>query len=162
MNRHYEKLLKCYEAVRERVDFVPDAALVLGCPGWAGYAEGMEVAATIDYSEIEGFPVSTVLGHKGRFVFGYAGGVKVVAMQGRIHYYEGYDINDVVLPARLMKMLGAKVLFLTNASGGIREDLAAGDFMLIKDHIMCFSPTPLIGENIEELGHPVPGHVRGL
>ena len=97
--------------------------------------KNLNLKATLDYKELEGFPTSTVLGHKGQFVFGYVGNVKVVIMQGRVHYYEGYTIEDVVLPTRLMRLMGAKILFLTNASGGINSDFSAGDFMLIKDHI---------------------------
>lgn len=107
---------------------------------------------TLDYHDIDGFPVSTVAGHKGRFIFGYVNGVPVVCMQGRVHYYEGYPMTDVVLPTRLMKLMGAKVLFLTNAAGGLNYDFAAGDFMMITDHIMNFVPSPLIGPNIDELG----------
>lgn len=151
MNAVYEKLLKCYESVKAKVDFKPEIALVLGS-GLGDYGESIDVVATLNYSDIEGFPVSTVKGHKGRFIFGYIQGVPVVCMQGRVHYYEGYPITDVVLPTRLMKMMGAKVLFLTNASGGLNYDFKPGDFMLITDHIMNFVPSPLIGENIDELG----------
>ena len=107
---------------------------------------------TLDYRDIEGFPVSTVPGHKGRFIFGYVDDVPVVCMQGRVHYYEGYEMSDVVLPVRLMKMMGAEVLLLTNAAGGIQLGMRAGDFMLIKDQIASFVPSPLRGANIEELG----------
>ena len=151
MNQVYEKVLKCYKSVQEKVDFKPEIALILGS-GLGDYADTIDVKATLDYKEIEGFPVSTVKGHKGRFVFGYVNNVPLVIMQGRVHYYEGYDISDVVLPVRLMKMMGAKVLFLTNAAGGVNDQLKAGDFMMIKDHITNFVPSPLIGENIEELG----------
>ena len=151
MSEVYDKLMNCYECVKSRTDFVPDVALVLGS-GLGDYANGIKVVDTLSYSEIEGFPVSTVPGHKGQFIFGYVGDVKVVCMQGRVHYYEGYSISDVVLPIRLMKLMGAKVLFLTNASGGINLDFAAGDFMLITDHISCFAKNPLIGANIDELG----------
>lgn len=151
MNPVYEKLLRCYDSVREKITFEPEVALILGS-GLGNYGESIEIVETLDYNEIEGFPVSTVEGHKGRFIFGYIGKVPVVCMQGRVHYYEGYSITDVVLPTRLMGMLGAKVLFLTNASGGVNFDFQAGDFMLITDHIMNFVPSPLIGENIDELG----------
>ena len=151
MNPAYEKLLKCYESVREKIDFVPEIALVLGS-GLGDYGESIEVVATLSYNEIEGFPVSTVKGHKGRFIFGYVKGVPVVCMQGRVHYYEGYPISDVVLPTRLMKLMGAKVLFLTNAAGGVNFDFEAGDFMMLTDHILLTVPSPLIGENIDELG----------
>ena len=147
----YEKLSKCLECVRKKTDFVPKIALVLGS-GLGDYAESIDVECTVDYKDIENFPVSTAPGHKGRFVFGYVNKVPVVIMQGRVHYYEGYSMQDVVLPARLMGMMGAKVLFLTNASGGINKNFSAGDFMLIKDHISSFVPNPLIGKNPDELG----------
>lgn len=151
MNADYEKLMKCYECVQQKISFRPELALILGS-GLGDYADTMEVVETLDYHDIEGFPVSTVPGHKGRFVFGYAGGVPIVAMQGRVHFYEGYRPQDVVLPVRLMKLMGAKVLFLTNAAGGINRSFSAGDLMLITDHISMSVPSPLIGENIEELG----------
>lgn len=151
MNPIYEKLLNCVAAVRKITDFEPKVAIVLGS-GLGGYAKDIKVECEIPYSEIDGFPVSTVPGHDGRFIFGYVSDVPVVCMKGRVHYYEGYSITDVVLPIRLMKMLGAKVLFLTNASGGINPAFSAGDFMLIKDHIAAFAPNPLIGPNIDELG----------
>ena len=135
--------------------FCAEIALVLGS-GLGDYADQMEIAATVDYRDIEGFPVSTAPGHKGRFVFGYVKGVPVVVMQGRVHYYEGYDMTGVVLPIRLMKLMGAKVLFLTNASGGIRQGFHPGDLMLITGQISSFVPSPLIGENIPELGPRFP------
>ena len=151
----YEKLQRCLACVREKTDFVPDVALILGS-GLGALADEIEAVATVDYHEIEGFPVSTVAGHKGRFVFGYFGKVKVVIMQGRVHYYEGYSMQDVLLPTRLMRLMGAKVLFVTNAAGGINKSFHVGDFMIIRDHIMSFFPNPLIGANIEELGPRFP------
>ena len=151
MNVNYEKLMKCFECVQQKITFKPEIALILGS-GLGDYADTMEVVETLDYHDIEGFPVSTVPGHKGRFVFGYAGGVPIVAMQGRVHFYEGYKPQDVVLPIRLMKLMGAKVLFLTNAAGGINRSFNEGDFMLITDQISMSVPSPLIGENIDELG----------
>ena len=155
MNSVYEKLMKCYESVQARIEFKPAIALVLGS-GLGNYGESIEIVDTLDYSEIEGFPISTVKGHKGRFIFGYIKGVPVVCMQGRVHYYEGYPMSDVVLPIRLMKLMGAKVLFLTNAAGGLNYEFRPGDFMMLTDHIMNFVPSPLIGPNIEELGPRFP------
>ena len=151
MNRVYEKLMKCYESFKKKVNFTPEIALILGS-GLGDYAEDIKVEAELDYHELDGFPVSTVPGHQGKYIFGYVGEVPVVCMKGRVHYYEGYDISDVVLPIRLMKLMGTKVLFLTNAAGGINSSFKAGDFMLIKDHISSFIPSPLIGANIDELG----------
>jgi purine-nucleoside phosphorylase len=151
MNTVYEKWERCIRSIREKTDFQPEVALVLGS-GLGDYAEHIRVEATVSYHELEGFPVSTVAGHKGRFVFGYVGEVPVVAMQGRVHYYEGYDMEDVVLPIRLMAGLGAKVLFLTNAAGGLNPDFAPGDFMMITDQISNFVPSPLIGPNEEKWG----------
>lgn len=158
MNKEYLKLQKCFESVKEKIDlerFKPKVALVLGS-GLGDYADEIKIHSTLDYHDIEGFPVSTVPGHKGRFIFGHVNEVPVVIMQGRVHYYEGYPISDVVLPARLMKLMGAEVLFLTNAAGGVNYDFSAGDFMLIKDHIANFVPSPLIGENMDELGTRFP------
>lgn len=155
MNEVYEKLMRCYESFQKQIDFTPKVALVLGS-GLGDYADDIRVEATLDYHDIEGFPVSTVPGHKGRFIFGYVGDVPVVCMQGRVHYYEGYAMSDVVLPTRLMKLMSAEVLFLTNASGGIQLGMQAGDFMLITGQIASFVPSPLIGANIDELGTRFP------
>lgn len=155
MNAVYEKLMNCYKCVREKTDFVPKVAIVLGS-GLGDYAEQIKVETEISYSEIEGFPVSTVPGHAGKFIFGYINEIPVVCMKGRVHYYEGYPITDVVLPTRLMKLMGAKILFLTNAAGGVNTSFHAGDLMLIRDHIAVFAPNPLIGPNIDELGTRFP------
>lgn len=151
MGEVYEKLVKCYESVKEKVEFSPKVALVLGS-GLGDFAKEIRIEATLDYHEIEGFPVSTVAGHKGRYIFGYIEKVPVVCMQGRVHYYEGYSMQDVVLPIRLMKMMGAEILFLTNAAGGIAQGMQAGDLMLLTGQIASFVPSPLIGANVEELG----------
>ena len=151
----YKKLVTCLESVRKKVDFKPEVALILGS-GLGDFADGIKIEQTIDYTEIEGFPVSTVKGHKGRFVFGYVEDTPVVIMQGRVHYYEGYKMSDVVLPTRLMGMLGAKKILLTNAAGGCNPSYKAGDFMMITDHISSFVPSPLIGENVSELGERFP------
>ena len=154
-NRLYEKLLRCENAVRKVTDFVPEVALVLGS-GLGGFAENIKVEAEVPYSDIPGFPVSTVPGHDGKFIFGYLDDVKVVCMKGRVHYYEGYEVSDAVLPTRLMGLLGAKILFLTNAAGGLGEGFNAGDLMMITDHVSIFAPNPLIGANLDELGPRFP------
>ena len=159
MNPVFEKLMKCYKCVREKTDFVPDVAIVLGS-GLGEYAKQIDVVFELPYSEVEEFPVSTVPGHAGKFIFGYVEGVPVVCMKGRVHYYEGYPITDVVLPTRLMRLMGAKILFLTNAAGGVNTSFHAGDLMLIRDHIACFAPNPLIGPNIDELGVRFPDMSR--
>ena len=155
MNPVYEKLLKCYDCYKSKIDFEPKVAVVLGS-GLGNFARTVDVKAELPYNEIEGFPVSTVPGHAGKFIFGYINDIPVVLMQGRVHYYEGYPITDVVLPTRLMKMMGAEILFLTNASGGINPAFHAGSLMLIKDHVSIFAPNPLIGSNIDELGTRFP------
>lgn len=155
MEEMENKLKTCLASIREKTDFKPEVALILGS-GLGDYAESIRIEKSVDYAEIEGFPVSTVKGHKGRFVFGYVGEVPVVIMQGRVHYYEGYPMWDVVLPTRLMGLLGAKKLILTNAAGGINENFRPGDFMMITDQIGVGVPNPLIGPNIEELGDRFP------
>lgn len=155
MNRVYNKLMDCYECVKKKVDFTPKVALVLGS-GLGEFANQINVVAELPYSDIEGFPVSTVVGHASKFIFGYLQNIPVVCMKGRIHFYEGYDMTDVVLPARLMKLLGADILFLTNAAGGVNKGFAAGDLMMITDQISCFVKNPLMGPNIEQLGTRFP------
>lgn len=159
MNKEFEKINHCLEQIRSKTDFEPLMAVVLGS-GLGGYASKMEVVCEIPYSEIDGFPVSTVQGHDGRFLFGYVEGVPIVAMKGRVHFYEGYAIDDVVLPIRTMGLLGAKYILLTNAAGGIDLDFETSDLMLIEDHISSFIRSPLIGENIEELGVRFPDMSR--
>lgn len=155
MTEAYIKLKKCYDAIRTMTDFEPDVALVLGS-GLGNYAQNLNVIKEISYSELPDFPVSTVPGHDGKFILGTLGDKKVICMKGRVHYYEGYPITDVVLPIRLMGMMGAKILFVTNASGGMGDGMKAGDFMLITDHVSIFAPNPLIGPNMDELGTRFP------
>ncbi len=152
---YLEKLEKVYESVRSKTDFVPRVGLVLGS-GLGEFAKEINVSFELPYSEIEGFPVSTVPGHDGRFIFGTVGDVPIVCMKGRVHYYEGYDVSDVVLPIRLMIKLGIGTLFLTNAAGGLKDGMSAGDLMLITDHISVFAPNPLIGPNDPEIGPRFP------
>lgn len=155
MSAQYEKLMKCFEYCRTVTDFQPKVGLVLGS-GLGNYAENMKIECEIPYGDIPEFPVSTVQGHDGRFLFGYIGDVPAVLMKGRVHYYEGYSMEEVVLPTRLMKLLGIEVLFLTNAAGGINRQFSAGDFMMITDQISNFVPSPLIGKNVDELGDRFP------
>ena len=147
MSRQFEKVMKCYEYYQSVTAFKPRVGLILGS-GLGNYARNMQVECEIPYGDIPGFPVSTVEGHDGRFLLGYIGTVPVVVMKGRVHYYEGYSIEDVVLPVRLMKLMGIEVLFLTNASGGINRSFHVGDFMMITDQISNFVPSPLIGKNV--------------
>ena len=155
MSIQYEKLEKCYEYYRSVTGFMPKVGLILGS-GLGGYAKNMKVVKEIPYGDIPGFPVSTVQGHDGRFMLGYIGDVPAVVMKGRVHYYEGYPMEDVVLPTRLMNRMGIEVLFLTNAAGGINRGFRVGDFMMITDQISSFVPSPLIGENVSELGDRFP------
>lgn len=150
-NKIYEKLIKCTNDVKSKITFQPEVALILGS-GLGDYAQEMDVRETVEYTDIEGFPISTVAGHQGRFLFGYVEGVPVVAMQGRVHFYEGYDMSDVVLPTRLMGLLGAKTIILTNAAGGVNHSFQPGTLMMITDHITTAVPSPLIGANLDELG----------
>lgn len=135
--------------------FVPEIALILGS-GLGDMAEEAENKTIIDYRDIPNFPVSTVQGHKGRLVFGTIEGKRVVFMQGRFHYYEGYKMEDVVFPVWVFKALGVKKLVVTNAAGGVNTDYKPGDLMLIKDHINYTNNNPLIGPNIEEFGPRFP------
>ena len=144
-------LKKAVEYISERITVKPDIAIVLGS-GLGALAKKIDIDTEIAYSEIEGFPVSTVSGHNGKFIFGRLGGVDVVCMQGRVHFYEGYSMEQVVMPIRVMGMLGAKAVILTNAAGGIADGFNAGDLMLITDQIAAFVKNPLIGANIDELG----------
>lgn len=149
------KVEDCVAQIREKTDFIPRVALILGS-GLGALADEIKIESSISYDDIEGFPVSTVMGHKGRFVFGHIGETPVVIMQGRVHYYEGYSMSDVVLPTRVMRLLGAEILFLTNAAGGISDKVEAGDLMLLTDQISSFVPSPLIGANIEAWGTRFP------
>ncbi|MBQ6554142.1 MAG: purine-nucleoside phosphorylase [Firmicutes bacterium] len=145
----YEKVQSALEYIRSRTDFVPKISVVLGS-GLGALADEAEIEAIIEYKDIPHFPVSTVPGHKGRFVFGYIHGVPLVFMQGRVHYFEGYTMQQTVLPIRIMRALGSEILLLTNASGGVNTDFKAGDMMLMTDHIVSLVPSPLIGDNFPE------------
>ncbi len=151
----YENLKKGCAAVWQKLGFEPEIAIVLGS-GLGGFAEAIEDAVTVAYAQIPGLPECTVDTHAGQFVFGKLDGIRVAAMQGRFHYYEGYDVEQVVMPVRMLSMLGAEKLILTNAAGGINRSFKPGDLMLICDHIASFVPSPLRGINIEALGPRFP------
>ena len=155
MKDEYKRIMACVECIQKKVNFHPKVALVLGS-GLGDYGDNIDIRYRVDYAEIDNFPISTVEGHQGRFLFGYIKDVPVVVMQGRIHYYEGYSMSDVVLPIRLMHLMGAEILMLTNSSGGLNPDFVPGDLMMITDQISTFVPSPLIGKNIDELGTRFP------
>jgi len=154
--------------IQERTKFETEIAIILGT-GLGGLVKEIDIAFCIPYSEIPNFPVSTVEGHKGQLIFGQLGGKNVIAMQGRFHYYEGYSMKDVTFPVRVMKAMGVKTLFVSNASGGLNPKFKVGDLMMINDHINMFGDNPLMGPNIKELGPRFPDmsqpynlHLRNL
>ncbi len=150
-----EKIKNTASFIKEQTkNFEPQVGIILGT-GLGEFADRIEAQYIIDYNQIEGFPISTVEGHKGRMIFGTIEGKKVVAMQGRFHYYEGYSMQEVTLPVRVMQQLGIKYLFVSNAAGGINSSFCVGDLMIITDHINLM-PNPLIGKNIAELGPRFP------
>lgn len=155
MRYDIDKLTKYKEFIQNRINIKPLIGVILGS-GLGNFAEYITVVDEILYSELEQFPVSTVDGHEGKFIFGYMKKVPVVCMKGRIHYYEGYSIDEVVMPVLLMSILEIKILLLTNAAGGIQKGMKIGDFMLITDHVSLFSPNPLIGPNSLTLGTRFP------
>lgn len=137
------------------IEYFPKIGVVLGS-GLDNFTNSMEKIGTIGFDEIAGFPKATAPGHEGKFVFGYVHNIPVVAVQGRLHCYEGYTSKEVVMPIRILKKIGIQVLMLTNAAGGIRANLSPGKFMLIKDHISSFITSPLIGPNDEAWGPRFP------
>lgn len=155
MHPEMERINECLAAVREKTDLVPEVAVILGT-GLDPFGDMIRREAAVPYPELPHFPHSTAPGHKGQLLFGRVEDTPVVVMQGRVHIYEGYALPDVVRPVRLMAALGAKILFVTNASGGMRPGLEAGNLMLLTDHISCFVPNPLIGPNPDEVGPRFP------
>lgn len=139
------------DQIRAITDFEPRIGIVLGT-GLGSLAEQVETVATIRYGELDGFPISTVGSHKGQYVFGNLHGVPVVLMEGRVHYYEGYPMEQVVLPVCTMARLGAETIILTNAAGSLNPEILPGTLMCIDDHISSFVPSPLVGKNDEALG----------
>ncbi|MCW3807380.1 purine-nucleoside phosphorylase [Plebeiibacterium marinum] len=148
--------------IKETADFIIQKSnteatigIILGT-GLGGLVEEIEIESTLNYDSIPNFPVSTVEGHKGRLIFGKLGGKNIVAMQGRFHYYEGYSMEEVTFPVRVMKLMGINTLIVSNASGGLNPDFKVGDVMIINDQINMFGTNPLIGKNIDELGPRFP------
>lgn len=149
-----EKVKETTAYIQSKVKITPDVGIILGT-GLGGLVKDIKNQEVLEYKDIPNFPVSTVEGHSGKLIFGDLGGKKVVAMQGRFHFYEGYDIKEVVFPVRVMKYLGIKNLFVSNASGGVNPDYEIGDLMIINDHINLI-PNPLIGPNNKEFGPRFP------
>jgi len=147
----WEKVQETVAFIQNKTNFSPKYGVILGS-GLGGFIEDITVEYTLPYSEIPNFPVATVAGHKGALLFGTIGDKKVVAMQGRFHYYEGYDMKQVTFPVRVMKYLGVSKLIVSNASGGVNPSFQVGDVMLIKDHINMFPEHPLRGMNDERFG----------
>lgn len=143
------------EYIRDRISASPDIGLILGS-GLGSLAESISSPVIIDYKDIPGFPETTVPGHAGRFVIGNYQGKSLIAMQGRFHYYEGNDMETIVLPVRVMKLLGVKTLIVTNAAGGINPDFSPGDLMVITDHINFSAMNPLRGVNLDDFGPRFP------
>jgi purine nucleoside phosphorylase I, inosine and guanosine-specific len=152
---YLEKISETAEYIRAEVGELPAIGVILGT-GLGDLVNYIEIKKEIDYHTIPNMPVSTVEGHSGKLIFGNLGGKYIVAMQGRFHYYEGYDMKEVTFPVRVMKALGVETLFVSNASGGMNKEFKVGDVMVITDHINLFPENPLRGKNYEELGTRFP------
>ncbi|MBL7931274.1 MAG: purine-nucleoside phosphorylase [Bacteroidia bacterium] len=151
-----EQIAFTTKSIREKTsNFIPSVGIILGT-GLGGLVKEISVEFTIPYGEIPHFPVSTVSGHQGKLILGELGGKKVIAMQGRFHFYEGYTMEQIGFPVRIMKALGVKSLFVSNACGGMNPDFEVGEIMFINDHINLFPTNPLIGKNYDELGPRFP------
>jgi len=154
-----DKIKGTVEFLQARISLKPDIGIILGT-GLGGLVDEIEVLHTIPYTTIPDFPVSTVAGHNGQLIFGKMSGKNIVAMQGRFHYYEGYSMQEVAFPVRVMKLLGIELLIVSNASGGVNPSFNVGDLMIIEDHINLMKDNPLIGHNDDKLGTRCPdmGH----
>ena len=151
-----QQIQQTADFLRERVDGkMPELAIILGT-GLGPVVDYIDEKQYIPYAEIPNFPISTVEGHSGNLIFGTMGGKRVMAMQGRFHYYEGYDMKQVTFPVRVMRALGVKTLFVSNAAGGMNKEFQVGDVMIITDHINLFPENPLRGHNYKELGDRFP------
>jgi len=141
--------------LKKQYKHIPEVGIVLGT-GLGKFSDEIQIEEEIDYSEIPHFPISTVIGHKGKLIFGNLNGKKIVLMSGRFHFYEGYETDQVIFPIRVLKLFGIKALLLSNAAGAVNPDFKVGDLMIIKDHVSFFVRNPLIGKNMEELGTRFP------
>lgn len=150
-----EKFNESVAYIKSRTNVEPTIGIILGT-GLGGLVKEIEIIDEISYEDIPNFPVSTVQSHSGKLIFGTLGGKKVMAMQGRFHFYEGYDMQQVTFPVRVMKLMGIERLFVSNASGGVNPDYEVGEIMIQDDHINLFPAHPLIGKNIDELGPRFP------
>lgn len=150
-----EKIKETSDFIQNQTKLSPEVGIILGT-GLGGLVNEIEILHKIKYSEIPNFPVSTVDGHKGELIFGILGGKTVLAMQGRFHFYEGYSMNEVTFPVRVMNDIGIKTLFVSNASGGLNPNFRVGDIMMITDHINMFGNSPLVGPNLDKLGPRFP------
>lgn len=159
MDKRYEKIVEAADYLRGRIGGQkPEVGIILGS-GLGKLADKIENAVAVPYKEVPGMPTATALGHKGNFIVGQLGGKTVIAMQGRYHSYEGYPMQEVVLPVRIMKVLGISTLLISNAAGGVNFDYRIGDIMIIRDHINLI-PNPLIGPNFEDFGPRFPDMTR--
>jgi purine-nucleoside phosphorylase len=154
-NIQLEKVLETVDFIKQKTNFIPEAGVILGS-GLSGLVEATEIEFSLEYKDIPNFPVSTVEGHGGKLIFGLLGGKKIVLMSGRFHFYEGYDMQQVTFPIRVMKYLGAKSLLVSNAAGGMNAAFKVGDLMMINDHINLFPEHPLRGKNNAEVGPRFP------
>jgi purine-nucleoside phosphorylase len=150
-----EKIKSTASFIQNKISITPQVGIILGT-GLGGLVREINIKHIIPYEEIPHFPVSTVEGHSGKLIFGELGGKNVVAMQGRFHFYEGYSMQQITFPVRVMKLLGIQTLFVSNASGGVNPAFEVGDLMLINDHINFFPSNPLIGRNLDEMGPRFP------
>ena len=152
---YLEKIKETSSFIRDAVGEIPEIAVILGT-GLGDLVNHIEIRKELDYHTIPNFPISTVEGHSGKLIFGMLGGKYIMAMQGRFHYYEGYDMKEVTFPVRVMRDLGIDTLFVSNAAGGMNKEFRVGDVMIITDHINLFPENPLRGRNFDELGPRFP------
>ena len=154
-----QKIKEALSYIQSKTNFKPNFGIILGT-GLGNLVEEIEVETEISYTDIPNFPVSTVESHAGKLLFGKLGGKDIVCMQGRFHYYEGYSMEEVVFPVRVMKLLGIEKLFISNAAGGLNPKMETADLMIIKDHINLQPNNPLVGKNLDELGPRFPDMMK--